>query len=170
MALAYIGIGSNLDPERNIALALKLLAVQEPLQQLSAFYRTQAIGRPADPTFINGVAEINTCTPAPELKEKLQRIEQSCGRVHSIHRYAPRTIDLDLLLYGDLVMNSAGLRLPDPDIADRPFLTVPLAELAPDLTVPGTTRTIRSLAARFNRHTMEPLTHFTDTLRKDLAS
>ena len=95
----------------------------------------------------------------------LRRIESELGRVRSADRYAPRTIDLDLLLYGDLVIDEPGLRIPDPDIRIRPFIAVPLLELEPGLVMPDTGEAIAGLIDEGRRAQMQPARDITRELQ-----
>jgi len=136
--LAYVGIGANLgDATATVQRALRQLA-QLPGSQLrarSSLYRSAPVdAQGAD--FVNAVAELQTQLPALELLHQLQAIEQSQGRQRP-YRNAPRTLDLDLLLLGDLVMHTTELELPHPRAHLRAFVLLPLAELHPDLQWPG---------------------------------
>lgn len=170
MPRAFIGIGSNIAPEENIFKALRRLAARERLTALSTFYRSKPLDRPEQPPFINGVAALDTHTSPMDLKQTVLRpIEAGIGRVRTADKYAPRPVDLDVLLYGDCVMSEPGLVLPDPEIVSRPFLAVPLAELAPDLPLPGEGKTIREIAAAFANHDMTPLAAYTQKVREELT-
>ena len=140
MTRAYIAVGSNLDPQRHIPSALRRLAghARVRLTAISTFYLAPALDRPEQPAFYNGAVEIATDLPPRELKfSVLREIEAQEGRRRSADRYAAREIDLDLVAYDDLQVTDSDLVLPDPEIAARPFLAVPLAELAPDLLLPS---------------------------------
>jgi dihydroneopterin aldolase/2-amino-4-hydroxy-6-hydroxymethyldihydropteridine diphosphokinase len=114
------------------------------------------------------VAEIETDAPPAEVKHRILRpIEHKLGRERSDDRYAPRPIDLDLILYGNLAMNEEDIRLPDPDIMERPFLAIPLSELAPDLVLAGYDLQIREIAARLPQDGMRPLKEYSRLLRKE---
>jgi 2-amino-4-hydroxy-6-hydroxymethyldihydropteridine diphosphokinase len=168
MLRAFIGIGSNIAPEKNIREALRLLATSAPIKSISTFYREPAIDRPSEPDFYNGVVAIDTDLPPMTLKSKLlRRIEASLGRRRSADKYASRTIDLDLLVYGDLVVSSKQLTLPDPDILTRGFVAVPLCEIAPELLLPGLGVPIREVADRLPKESMQPLREFTRTLQNE---
>lgn len=135
MTAAYISLGSNVEPEANIPRALEQLSARARLQGLSTFYRTPPVGPAGQPAFINGVAQVATDLPPRALKfDVLRAIEAALGRQRGPDRYAPRPIDLDLLVYGDFNVDEPGLVLPDPDLAERPYLAAALAELGLDLT------------------------------------
>ena len=105
-----------------------------------------------------------------DLKYKLLReVENELGRERSSDKYAPREIDLDILLYGDSVINENGLVVPDPEIGERAFLAIPLCDLDPELVVPGTGKSIRETALRFPQKSA-PMTSFTDEIRKELTN
>jgi len=143
---AYIGVGSSIDPERNLPAALRLLRARVDVAAVSSFYRTPALGRPDDPEFLNGAFRIETDLAPRALKyEVLRGIEAELGRERTGDSYAPRTIDLDLLLYSSEVVDEDGLRIPDPDIETRSFIAVPLAELDPELTLPDSGRKVSEL-------------------------
>jgi len=158
MAQAFVAVGSNINPEVNVRAAVRVLAERVHVVAVSTVYRTEPEGPPGQPPFYNCVIEVTTDIPPHEFKfEVLRPIESELGRKRTSDKYAPRTIDLDLILYNDLVLNTDGLVLPDPDIRNRPFFTVPLAELAPDLTLPGTNVRIAELAAALRTGKMQPV-------------
>ena len=171
MARAFIGIGSNIDPEKNIRQALRQLAQAVPLTAISTFYREPAIERPDEPAFYNGVVAIETRLPPMRLKQDvLRRIEADLGRLRSSDKYASRPIDLDLLLYDDCVLSNNQLILPDPDILERAFVAIPLCELAPDLLLPGSGLPICRVAERFAAEDLERLPEYTRLLRNELLT
>ena len=169
MTRAFIGIGSNIDPMTNVSRAIRLLDREIHILAISTFYCTKPLGITGSPSFINGVIEIETEVPALDLKYGLLRpIEKKLGRQRSSDRNAPRTIDLDLLVYGEESIHSEELVLPEPEIAERSFLAIPLCELAPDLIPPGFGRTAREIADLFEVGKMERLDDFTQAIRKDI--
>ncbi len=138
MIRAYVSVGSNIAPDANVPAALAALMDRAEVTGVSTMYRTAPLNRPEQDPFANGVWRISTdVEPRPLKFEVLRPIEQSLGRVRTDDAYAARTIDLDVLLYGDLVLDEDGLEIPDPDILRRPFLAVPLVELEPELCLPG---------------------------------
>ena len=170
MARAYISLGSNLEPERNLLRALQLLRTRVRLIALSTVYRTPAVGRPEQPDFFNAVAAIETALAPRALKyDVLRAIEAELGRVRSADRYAARTIDLDLLLYDDLVVAEEGLVLPDPDLVRRPFLALPLLELAPGTVLPGDGRRLREVIGSLSSEDMHALADFTARAREEVG-
>jgi 2-amino-4-hydroxy-6-hydroxymethyldihydropteridine diphosphokinase len=138
---AFVGIGSNLgEPERRIRTALEQLAAEEGVELLgvSSLRETEPVGYRDQPDFLNGAAELETVLPARELLGRLLAIESRLGRVRGEGpRFGPRTIDLDLLLYGDETIDEPGLTVPHPRLAERRVALEPLAELDPALEVPG---------------------------------
>jgi 2-amino-4-hydroxy-6-hydroxymethyldihydropteridine diphosphokinase len=167
MVRAFVGIGSNVAPAENVDKAIRLLSAALQVRGISTVYLTEAVGRLGQPPYYNCVVEIETDVMPAELKQQvLRRIEKDLGRIRSNDRYAARTIDLDLILYGQLVTTSGDLTLPDPDIVRRPFLAVPLLELAPDLKLPGLDLCIKEIAAALPQEAMKPLQDYTERLRK----
>ncbi len=168
MARVFIGIGSNIEPAKNVRAAILSLAQQTRLVGISMVYRTDALDRPEQPPYFNCVVEIETEALPVEVKHGVLRpIEHRLGRQRSADKYAPRTIDLDLVVYDDLVMDADGIKLPDPDILRRPFLAIPLLELAPDLVVPGHGLCIGDVAAQLPRDGMEPLKDYSQSLKEE---
>lgn len=146
---AYIGLGSNLDnPRQQVERALAALTQIGATHLLAAspLYRTRAIGPGQQPDFINGVAKIATTLAPHDLLDALQAIEQAHQRVRTL-RWGPRTLDLDLLLYGDEVIDSERLQVPHPQLTRRNFVLCPLADLEPELTLPSG-EALASLLAR----------------------
>ncbi len=148
--IVYLAVGSNVEPEENVVEALELLAHYVQIDAVSTFYWTEPVGRRDQPAYLNGVVQLQTSIPPRTLKfGVLRAIEADLGRIRTDDKYAPRTIDLDILLYGGAVVDEPDLRLPDPDITSRGFLIEALAELAPDLELPGTgTKPAELLSAR----------------------
>jgi 2-amino-4-hydroxy-6-hydroxymethyldihydropteridine diphosphokinase len=138
---AFVGIGSNLgEPERQIEAALDLLAAEDGIEvvAVSTLRETEPVGYLDQPAFLNGAAELETALSAQELLARLLAIEQQLGRLRGDGpRFGPRTIDLDLLLYGSETIDEPGLTVPHPRLAERRFALEPLAELDPALDVPG---------------------------------
>jgi 2-amino-4-hydroxy-6-hydroxymethyldihydropteridine diphosphokinase len=140
MPLVYVGLGSNLgDREQTIRAALELLAEGGDLvvETVSSLRETEPLGYEQQPRFLNGVAAIRTELGPRALLAKLQDVELELGRERSGPRYGPRTIDLDLLLYGDAEIDEPDLVVPHPRLSERRFVLEPLAELDSGLEVPG---------------------------------
>jgi len=137
--VAWIGLGSNLnDPLKQVNTALVALdrLPQSRLLACSGLYRSAPMGPQNQPDYINAVASIETTLSAEGLLDALQRIEQVHQRAPA-ERWGPRTLDLDILLYGDENIHTPRLNVPHPGMAKRNFVLTPLAELAPQLSVPG---------------------------------
>jgi 2-amino-4-hydroxy-6-hydroxymethyldihydropteridine diphosphokinase len=141
MTRAFVGLGSNLgDPRRQIEQALALLDEEDGVEiaALSSLRETDPVGYDDQPRFLNGAAELRTTLTARELLERLLAIERRLGRSRGEGpRFGPRTIDLDLLLYGAESLQEPGLVVPHPRLHERRFALEPLAELDPALEVPG---------------------------------
>ena len=141
MTRSFVGLGANLeDPRAQIARALELLAAENGIElvAVSSLRETDPVGFEDQPRFLNGAAELRTSLSARELLERLLAIERHLGRVRGEGpRYGPRTIDLDLLLYGDEQVDERGLQIPHPRLHERRFALEPLAELDPALELPG---------------------------------
>lgn len=150
MPAVYVAIGSNVEPERNLALATHELRREFPDVRFSPWYRNRAIGfEGAD--FINLVAGFTTTSSLDEVIARLHSIEALCGRPRDAPRWAPRSMDLDILLYGDVVRDEPRLKLPRPDLLKRAFMLGPLADIAPGLIHPLEKVTIGELWQRFDR-------------------
>jgi 2-amino-4-hydroxy-6-hydroxymethyldihydropteridine diphosphokinase len=137
MPRIFVGLGSNLgDRERNLREAVERLR-KIGVVRLSTLRDTDPVGVADQPNFLNAVAELSSELPARELLDRLLEIERELGRDRAKEgRWGPRTIDLDLLLYGDEVIDEPGLTLPHPRLAERRFVLEPLHELAPELVLP----------------------------------
>lgn len=170
MVRAFIGIGSNIEPENNVKAAILSLAQQARVKGISTVYCTEALGHIEQPAYYNCVVEIETdIAPRQVKREILHEIEDSLGRKRTVDKYAPRTIDLDLIIYGETAINAADLCLPDPDILERPFLAIPLFELAPELVLPGYDLCICEVAAGLPAGNMIPLESYTRQVREALS-
>ena len=141
MTRAYVALGSNLgDREGTLRSALDALAAEPGIDvvAVSRFYDTEPVGFVDQPRFLNGAAALETELPARELLERLLAVELRFGRSREdVPPQGPRTIDLDLLLYGDAEIDEPGLRVPHPRLHERRFVLQPLADLDPALEVPG---------------------------------
>jgi 2-amino-4-hydroxy-6-hydroxymethyldihydropteridine diphosphokinase len=137
---AFVGLGSNLgDREATILRALAALAADPDVEvvRVSSLRETDPVGYLDQPRFLNGAAELETDLPPRELLARLLDVERSLGRTRDGPPLGPRTIDLDLLLYGEARIAEAGLQIPHPRLHERSFVLEPLAELDPSLEVPG---------------------------------
>jgi 2-amino-4-hydroxy-6-hydroxymethyldihydropteridine diphosphokinase len=147
---AYIGIGSNLgEREQHIRAALDALAALPGtrLTRSSSLYDTEPVGGPDQPDYLNAVAELDTELTPRQLLWNLMRIERRLGRVRSV-RWGPRTIDLDLLLAGDSVIDEPDLQVPHPELTRRSFVLVPLVELDPLLRHPVSGESLLQILSR----------------------
>ena len=170
MTVAYVGVGSNVDPEANVPAALRRLTRRVRVTGSSTFYRTAALRAPGTPPFANGVWRVETELGPHELKfGALRPIEEELGRKRTADEYAPRTIDLDVLLHGAAVVREPDLTLPDPDILERPFVAVPLWELAPDLALPGSGRRLADVVGAMSKAGLEPWPELTRRLQAEVA-
>lgn len=146
---AYIGLGSNLDdPAQQVRDAFAELAdmADTALEARSPLYRSDPIGPADQPDYINAVAQLRTSLAAEALLDALQAIEQRHHRQRDVH-WGPRTLDLDLLLYGELEITTARLQVPHPHMTERAFVLYPLADVAPGLSIPGYGALSRLLAS-----------------------
>lgn len=138
---AFVGLGGNLgDVETTLAEALWAIdgLPQTSIRAQSAFYRTPPWGREDQPDFLNAVVELQTRMTPRVLLEHLLAIEEKFGRVRaSEERWGPRALDLDLLVFGDEIIDEPGLHVPHPRLRERAFVLVPLAEIAPALQIVG---------------------------------
>jgi 2-amino-4-hydroxy-6-hydroxymethyldihydropteridine diphosphokinase len=137
---AYLGVGANLgNREETIERALELLGRQKGVEvvAVSALRETEPVGFTDQPRFLNGAAAVETDLEPRELLEALLTVERELGRTRDGPRFGPRTIDLDLLVFGDREVSEPGLTVPHPRLAERAFALEPLAELDPHLEIPG---------------------------------
>lgn len=148
-ATAYIGLGSNLqDPVGQIRRARAAIATAEGIAELafSSLYRNPPMGPADQPDYVNAVMAVSTTLEPHALLRALQAIENQQGRVRKGERWGPRTLDLDILLYGQQQIATADLTVPHPGAAERAFVLLPLLEIAPELNIPGK-GAVRELAA-----------------------
>ena len=139
MPRVFIGLGSNQGNQTlNLQEALKALAEDPEIEimKVSSVYMTEPVGYEDQPWFYNAVVEMETAYRPEDLLDKLLQVEQILGRIRTI-RWGPRTVDLDLLLYGDEVIETDRLSVPHPRMLERDFVLVPLAEIAPDVLIRG---------------------------------
>ena len=146
MKTAYLSLGSNLgDRRENLRQALALLEAPDLcVRRVSPVYETEPVDHAAQGWFLNLVAEIETTLFPMQLLARTGRVEQSLGRRRTVAK-GPRTIDIDILLYGKATVRSASLEIPHPRMTERRFVLQPLADLAPELRHPVTRRTVREM-------------------------
>jgi len=150
----HIGIGSNVDREKSIRGAVRELAAQYGPLPLSPVYESKAHGFEGE-KFYNLVAGFDSAEPIEHIKEMLSRIESRFGRIRRETRFSARTLDLDLLLYGDIVQHDGQVDLPHPDIQRYAFVLRPLADIAPDSRHPGTNMAYMEMWKQFKSKDQE---------------
>jgi 2-amino-4-hydroxy-6-hydroxymethyldihydropteridine diphosphokinase len=165
---AYIGLGSNINGEYNMQAAVWLLARQCRLLAVSPVYQTRPVGKLDQPDFVNAVALVGTELSAPALKTRvLASIEDQLQRTRTEDKNAPRTIDLDILLFDDQILELGKRHIPDPEIVQQPHVAVPLADLAPQYSHPKTGQTLAEIAGQMPRHGLVPRPDIVFCSRRD---
>jgi 2-amino-4-hydroxy-6-hydroxymethyldihydropteridine diphosphokinase len=157
--LAYVGIGSNLG--NPVAQVREAIAELEEITDSiviarSSLYSSKPMGPPGQPDYVNAVVAIDTVLSPQALLQALQTIERRQGRERTAERWAPRVLDLDLLLYGSKVLNTADLTIPHPGLHERDFVLVPLEEIAGDIIIPGR-GALRAFLSRCANHSPRKL-------------
>ncbi|NWF91232.1 MAG: 2-amino-4-hydroxy-6-hydroxymethyldihydropteridine diphosphokinase [Ignavibacteriaceae bacterium] len=154
--IAYLSLGSNINTEANLRAALELLAAQTRLVAVSSVWETRPVGLTEQPNFLNAAAIVETELTAEQLKrEVLVAIEQRLGRVSQADKNAPRPIDLDITLFNREIVELGNRHIPDPEIVERPFVAIPLAEIAPDYKHPELGQTLSEIARNFEAKSEE---------------
>ena len=158
MTDVYVAAGSNIDPERNLRRACQELRRSFGAVRFSRAYRNVAVGFDGD-DFVNLAVAFETRLTVDALIAELQRIEALCGRERHAPKWAPRSMDLDILLFGDRICSEPGLTLPRPDLVRRPYMLGPTVELAPQLRHPTLGKTLAEIWAGFDpaAHVMRPV-------------
>lgn len=142
----YLSLGSNMgDRQDNLKKALDLLSQRLRLVKVSSMYDTEPIGNPDQPRFLNMVCQVQTTLPPMGLLALVKSFESMLGRAPASKPNLPRLIDIDILFYGDQIINTPELVIPHPRMAERAFVLTPLAEIAPDLMHPINSKTIKEL-------------------------
>jgi 2-amino-4-hydroxy-6-hydroxymethyldihydropteridine diphosphokinase len=153
----FVALGSNIEPERNIREAVRLLVSRCRLIAVSPVYQTKPVGKTDQPDFLNGAALIETELGAAEFKAQvLEDIEQTLGRVRSADKNAPRTIDLDITLFNDQVFDLGFRHIPDRDLLRYPHIAVPVSDLAPQYVHPESGETLKEIAERLSPESLLP--------------
>ena len=149
--LAYLSLGSNIEPERNLRAAVAHLAGLGQVRAVSTVWETLPVGFSAQPNFLNAVVLLETQLSALALREEaIPAIETAQERVRTDNKNAPRTIDIDIMLFNRDVLQVGRRLIPDPEVLERPFVAIPLAEIAPDYVHPETDQTLRGVAGQFD--------------------
>ena len=158
MATVYLGLGSNIEPEKNLGMAIRELRQRYGELDVSTVYRSAAVGFDG-PDFLNLVVGLRSEDSPLAICEEIERLHNLAGRARKGEKWASRPLDIDLLLYNDLVMDERPVRVPRDDVLEYSFVLRPLAELAPDLLHPVTGRTMRAHWAEFDAdsHPLEPV-------------
>jgi 2-amino-4-hydroxy-6-hydroxymethyldihydropteridine diphosphokinase len=153
MTIAYIGMGGNVasqvgEPEETLTASATSMAALGRVVARSRLYRTKPVGHVNQPQFVNAVVALETTLGPRMLLHRLMQIEEQFGRERPHHfRFGPRTLDLDLVFYGDAVMEAAGLVIPHPRMTEREFVLRPLVEIAPEVREPRSGKTAARLLA-----------------------
>ena len=149
--LAYLSLGSNIEPERNLPAAVTHLAQFGQVQAVSTVWETLPVGFNDQPNFLNAAVLLETHLSAETLREEaIAGIERTLGRVRTANKNAPRTIDIDIMLFNRDIIQLNGRHIPDPEVLERSFVAIPLAEIAPDYVHPETGRTLKDIAKQFD--------------------
>jgi len=158
MTGVYVAAGSNVQAHAHLRRAVEELKKKFPGLRVSQAYQNAAVGFEGE-DFINLVAGFETNLSLERVIDELRRIESLCGRASNAPKWAPRSMDLDILLFGDLVATLPSATLPRPDLLKRPYMLGPLADIAPELLHPVSKKSIRQLWAEFDRgaHAMHPV-------------
>ncbi len=147
---AYLSLGSNIEPERSLPAAVRLLGRYGCVRAASTVWQTLPLGRSDQPDYLNAVVLLETPLSAQSLRQDaIPAVESALGRVRTADKNAPRTIDVDIMLFNDEVLDLGRRHIPDPEILERPFVAMPLAEIAPDMRHPETGQTLSEIARRF---------------------
>ena len=147
----YLDLGSNIEPERNFTAAVKLLAKLSTLVAVSSVWETRPIGMPELPNFLNAGVVVETELSAAEFKQMVIRnIERALARTRTKNKNAPRTIDIDIILFNSDIFELDGRHIPNKELVERPFVAVSLAEIAPAYRHPETGQTLLEIAQSFD--------------------
>ncbi len=148
--LAYLSLGSNIDPEENFRKALELLSACGVVRQVSTVWETLPLGDRPQANFLNAVVLLETDLDAQALKDScLTAIESQLGRTRSSDPFGPRTMDIDVLLFNHDILSIGHRQVPNPEIQERAFVAIPLAEIAPGYIHPVTGQSLESIAHSF---------------------
>jgi 2-amino-4-hydroxy-6-hydroxymethyldihydropteridine diphosphokinase len=149
--LAYLSLGSNIEPERNLLAALTHLAQFGQVRAVSTVWETLPVGFSDQPNFLNAAVLLETRLSAETLREEvIASIETKLGRVRTANKNAPRTIDIDIMLFNGDIIQMDKRHIPDPEVLERPFVAISLAEIAPDYVHPETNQALKDIAKQFD--------------------
>ncbi len=155
--VAYLSLGSNIEPEANLPAALRLLAQLTRLVAVSSVWETAPLGWAGQANFLNAAAAVETELTALALRQTvLEPIERRLGRVRQANKNGPRPIDLDIMLFNEDILELGQRHIPDPEIVERAFVAIPLAEIAPHYRHPELGQTLAEIAGRFETSGMQP--------------
>jgi 2-amino-4-hydroxy-6-hydroxymethyldihydropteridine diphosphokinase len=150
--LAYLSLGSNIEPEKNLKAAVKLLSRFGRVLGVSTVWETEPIGKTDQSPYLNAALLLETTLSAEVLRfEAIAHTEAELGRIRMEDKFAPRTIDIDIMLFNRDILDIGHRHVPDPEIVERPFVAVTLAELDPGYVHPENGRTLEQIAAQFDR-------------------
>lgn len=148
--LAYLSLGSNIKPEENLPRAVEMLAESSKLLAVSPVWETLPLGITDQPNFLNAATLVETDQTAEAFKQDvIRQIERDLGRARNGDKYGPRPIDIDIMLFNQQIFELDNHHIPDPEVLERPFVAIPLAEIAPDYEHPETGQTLRDIAQGF---------------------
>lgn len=149
--LAYLSLGSNIEPEQNLTAAVVKLGRFGHVKAVSMVWQTAPVGFIDQADFFNAAVLLETPLSAWALREQaIAQVEQELGRVRTDNKNAPRTIDIDIMLFNDDVLMVGQRRIPDPEVLERCFVAIPLAEIAPDYVHPETGQTLKQIGDQFD--------------------
>jgi 2-amino-4-hydroxy-6-hydroxymethyldihydropteridine diphosphokinase len=149
--LAYLSLGSNIEPEYNLPAAVALLDQYGLVRAVSSVWESPALGFSDQPDFLNAAVVLETDLSAQALREEaIEAVEAALGRVRTGNKDAPRTIDIDIMFFNRDIVRVNRRRIPDPEVLERPFVAIPLAEIAPGYIHPETGQALRDIARRFD--------------------
>lgn len=147
---AYLSLGANIEPENNLPTAVKLLGKLTRLIAASSVWETRPVGLIDQPNFLNAAVIVETELTAAQLKQEvIAPIEQSLGRARQPDKNAPRPIDIDIIFFNDQIIELGQRHIPNPEVLERPFVAIPLAEIAPAFKHPETSQTLHDIARNF---------------------
>lgn len=148
---AYLSLGSNIEPEFNLSQAVERLAQHGRIAAASTVWQTKPVGLSDQPDFLNAVVLLETALTACELRQgPIAQIERELGRVRTENKNSARTIDIDIMLFNRDLLTVGHRRIPNPEVLERPFVAIPLAEIAQDYVHPETGQKLRDIAALFD--------------------